>query len=323
MNSSSRDKILVACDGSQHSLQIIDYVSSVLDARRFEIVLFHVFIKVPESFIDIEQKLPAYHYRIINVDAWEKKQETSIQDFMENAKRILLDAGFPDEAVTIRINERKVGVARDIAAEAASGYKALVVGRRGLSDFKDFMLGSVATNIIGLVSIPIWLAVAGKPKQSRILMCLDNSEGAMTALKHLAFVLDTSKKSEITLFHAVREFHRFKKFVREMFASEGDKAAIEDIERELQNASKLLEPSFDKAKATLISSGVDPAGIHQKILSGANHAAQAIIEEAEKGKYDTIVVGRRGLSKVEEFIMGRVSNRVIHMVKDKTVWVVN
>ena len=323
MNSSARDKILVACDGSEHSLQIIRYISSVIDPKRFEIVLFHVFIRVPESFIDLEQKMAAYHYRIVSVDAWEKRQDVSIREFMEEAKRILLEAGFPDEAITTTINERRVGIARDISAEAANGYKAIVVGRKGLSDLKDFMLGSVATNIIGLVSIPIWVAAVSRQRQSKVLVCLDNSDGAMMALRHLAYVLDTSKGCEITLFYAVREFYGFRKFVREVFSSEGDKTAIENIERELKQASKLLEPSFDSARASLTAGGVDPARIHQKIVSGANNVAHAIIEEAEKGDYDTIVLGRRGLSKVEEFVMGRVSNRVIHMAKDRTVWVVN
>ncbi len=322
MNSSMRDKILVACDGSQDSLHTIRYISSVLDPNRFEVVLFHVFIRVPESFIDLEQKIPAYHYRIVNIEAWEKKLDTAIHAFMGEAKNTLLDAGFPDDAVTVRIEERKVGIARDIAAESEKGYKALVVGRRGLSDLKDFMLGSVADKITGLVSIPIWI-VAGKPGRLKVLMCLDGSEGARVALNHLCEVVDPSKVLKITLFHAVREFHGFRKFVREVFSSEGDNAAIERIDHELDQASKLLEPSFDSARAALVSKGVGPSAINQKIVSHATNPAHAIIEEAERGEYDTIVVGRRGLSKVEEIVMGRVSNRVIHMAKDRTVWVVS
>jgi len=322
MNGSVRDKILVACDGSEHCLQIIRYISSVLDPQRFEVVLFHVFLRIPESFIDIEQKMPAYHYRIVSIEAWEKKQDMAIREFMEKAKRILLEAGFPDDAITIRIDARKIGIARDIAAESKNDYKALVVGRKGLSDLKDFMLGSVASNILGLVFLPVWI-VGDKTRPLKVLMCLDNSEGAMVALNHLADVHGTSKNCEITLFHAVREFHGFKKFVSEFLSSERDKVAIETIERDLEQASKLLEPSFDKARATLISSGVDPAAIHQKIVSGAGNTAQAIIEEAEKGDYATIVVGRRGLSKVEEFVMGGVSRRVLQMAKDRTVWVVS
>ena len=321
MNGAVRDRILVANDGSEQSLQTVRYVSSVLDLNRFELVLFHVVTKFPESFIDLEKRIPAYRYRIVSVEPWEKQQEKAVREFMEKAEAILMDAGCPNEAITLKIDDRKIGIAQDIAAESRNGYKALVVGRRGLSDFKDFMLGSVAEHILGLVPIPMWI-VAGGSRPIKALACLDGSEGSMLALTHLADVLDTSKNFEITLFHAVPGFHGFRNFVREVFSSEQDKTAIEQIDRELDKAAELLEPSFDKARATLISRGVDPARIHQKIARGAGSPAHAIVEEAEKGEYDTILVGRRGLSKVEEFIMGRVSNRVIHMAKDKTVWVV-
>ena len=41
-----------------------------------------------------------------------------------------------------------------------------------------------------------------------------------------------------------------------------------------------------------------------------------------EGGYGTIVVGRRGLSKVYEFFMGRVSDKVLHLAKDMAVWIV-
>jgi len=321
MIGSVRERILVSNAGSEHSLQTVKYVSSILNRDRFEVVLFHVVTRVPESFIDFEKRVPAYRYRIVSVDAWEQQQQKGIQEFMEKARVILLEAGFSDEAVTLKIDDRKVGIARDIAAEAGNGFKALVVGRRGLSDLKDFMLGSVAEHILGLVSVPVWIVV-GSRQPTRILACLDGSEESMLCLSHLADVMDTTKNFEVTLFHAAQSFRGFRNFMRGVFFSAGDKAAIEKMESELEKVASLMEPSFDKARAALISGGVDPARIHQKIVRGATHSAQAIIDEAEKGKYDTILVGRRGLSKVEEFIMGRVSNRVIHMAKDKTVWVV-
>jgi nucleotide-binding universal stress UspA family protein len=321
MNGSVKDRILVSNDGSEHSLQTVRYVSSILNRDRFEVVLFHVVTRVPESFIDFEKKVPAYRYRIVSVDAWEKQQQKGIREFMEKARGSLLDAGFPDEAITLKIDDRKVGIARDIAAESQNGFKAVVVGRRGLSDLKDFMLGSVAEHILGLVSVPMWIVV-GSRQPKKVLACLDGSEESMLCLTHLADVMDTSKHIEITLFHAVQGFRGFRNFMRGVFFSEGNKAAIEKMDSELDQVASLMEPSFDKARAALISRGVDPARIDQKIVRGAAHSAQAIIEEAEKGEYDTILVGRRGLSRVEEFIMGRVSSRVIHMAKDKTVWVV-
>jgi nucleotide-binding universal stress UspA family protein len=49
----------------------------------------------------------------------------------------------------------------------------------------------------------------------------------------------------------------------------------------------------------------------------------SIVEEARARNFSTIVVGRRGLSRVEEFFIGRVSNKIVHMARDKAVWVVS
>jgi nucleotide-binding universal stress UspA family protein len=327
MNGQVRDRILVTTDGSEHSLQAVRYVSSILDPNRFEVVLFHVVTKVPESFIDVEHNIPEHLYRLVSVEAWEKQQQKAVRESMGKAEALLKDAGFPNEAITLKIDDRKIGIAPDIADESRNGYKALVVGRRGVSDLKDFMLGSVAEHLLGLVSIPVWI-VGGESPSIKVLACLDGSEGSMLALNHLVDVLDASKNFQITLFHAVRSLSGFRNFMHEVFSSEGDKTAIEKSDAELRvfeatfAGAGMMEPAFDKAGAALISRGVDPARIHQKIARGVSNSAHAIMEEAEKGGYDTIIVGRRGLSKVEEFVMGRVSNRVIHMAKDKTVWVV-
>ena len=48
-----------------------------------------------------------------------------------------------------------------------------------------------------------------------------------------------------------------------------------------------------------------------------------LLDEAAKGGYGTIVLGRRGISRTEQFLMGRVSNKVIQLAKEMAVWVVN
>ncbi len=321
MDPSQLERIMIAVDGSEHALHSVKYAASILDPGRFSVVLFHIFTRVPESFIDV-QKLPGYKYHLVSVDAWEQQQEKTIADFMETAARVFSEAGFSDESVSVRIEERKVGIARDIAAELRSDYRAVIVGRKGMSEFKDFMLGSIATKILELVPVPVWVVGSPQPPR-RVLMCMDNSEGAMQAVRYLAGVLDGSQKCKVTLFHAVRGLGGVRKFIREVFSAEADKGAAQKLENELTEAAKLLEPSFDRARTALVSSGMPTDSIAVKIESCAGNCANAIVEEAEKGGYDTIVVGRRGLSRVEEFVMGRVSSKVIHLAGEKTVWVVS
>lgn len=321
MRSSAREKVLIAVDGSEKALQALRYAASILDPERFEVVLFHVLTRVPESFIDLDA-MPAYQYRIVSVEAWERQQEKILGGFLEEARAVLAEAGFPDGAVRTKVEDRKVGIARDVATECRDGYRAVVIGRKGLSELKDFMLGSIANKILELVPIPIWV-VGGAQRAGKILMCMDNSQGSMRAVDHLGAVLDGRADCTVMLYHVVRGFSRFRKFIHGVFASEEDPKIIETIERELSEAEKLLEPAFDAARAKLLAAGMQPERIGQKVVSGASNSANCIIEEAEKGEYDTIVVGRRGISQVEEFLMGRVSNRVIQLAKEKTVWVVS
>jgi nucleotide-binding universal stress UspA family protein len=47
-----------------------------------------------------------------------------------------------------------------------------------------------------------------------------------------------------------------------------------------------------------------------------------ILHVAKTQGFKTVVIGRRGVSKAEEFMFGSVSNRIIHAGSDCTIWVV-
>jgi nucleotide-binding universal stress UspA family protein len=42
----------------------------------------------------------------------------------------------------------------------------------------------------------------------------------------------------------------------------------------------------------------------------------------QQGDFGTLVIGRRGVSRAEEFLFGSVTTKVTHLAKDCTVWVV-
>ena len=57
---------------------------------------------------------------------------------------------FDENNITVKSELKKSGVARDIVKEAESGYNVIVLGRRGLSGIKDFILGSVSQKVFNL-----------------------------------------------------------------------------------------------------------------------------------------------------------------------------
>ena len=292
-------KILLAVDGSDQAFEAARYASRLFSPNRIEVVLFHVLTKIPESFWDIE-KDPTLILKEATLSDWRDHQKKKIQELMESARQLFLDRGMPENAVSAKIQERQVGIARDIIHESQREYNAVILGRWGMSLLKDFLWGSIAEKIIGsLIHLPLCV-VGGTPDVGKILVGLDPSEGAMKAVDYLGSILDGTDL-EITLFHAVRALDE------EMF----------------HDAQESMESVFAEASTRLEKAGLSRGQITTRLAKGVRSRAGAIIEEALKGGYGTIVVGRRGISYVEEFSMGRVSNKIIHLAKELAVWVVS
>jgi len=79
---------------------------------------------------------------------------------------------------------------------------------------------------------------------------------------------------------------------------------------------------LNNKKRRLMTSGFNEAQIDQQILKNKVSRAASIKKYAETKGFGTIVVGRRGLTFVQEFLMGRVSRKILHMADRLAVWVV-
>ncbi len=52
-------------------------------------------------------------------------------------------------------------------------------------------------------------------------------------------------------------------------------------------------------------------GVDAKAIEAVGHPAEAIVDEAERGGFELIVVGHRGLHGVQRFLLGSTSSRVV------------
>ncbi len=305
-------KVLLAVDGSRQAEDAARYLGGLLPPGSMDLTLFHVSGKIPEYYWDMEH-FPGYKERVSAYHAWSVQQREEAAAFMERARAAAVSRGLPEKMIRIMIEERKVGVARDIAFEAQSGYDAVAVGRTGTSRIKDILLGSVAAKLLGrLAGIPLWL-VGGQPENRRVLIAVDNSENAMKAVEYAGAVM-AGANAEIMLLHVRRNpmiFHG---------AKEDDWAAAYD--QEMERVKGEMDSVIDEATRRLVKAGMNREVITGRVKAGVESRAGEIALEAVRGGYDTIVVGRRGLSRVEEFFMGRVSHKVIQLAREKAVWVV-
>jgi len=99
---------------------------------------------------------------------------------------------------------------------------------------------------------------------------------------------------------------------------------VEKVWRETTECEKeIMQSLFGQRIRSLEQTGGDASRIRTKIRTSGSSRAGSVLEEAEEGGYGTIVVGRRGQSRVEEFLMGRVSSKVLNLARDRAVLVVD
>jgi len=128
----------------------------------------------------------------------------------------------------------------------------------------------------------------------------------MRTVDYIGTVLQGSN-AEFLLFHAVEASGLFQK--------------AESEEEWLTEGKKRITPTFDEARDKLVKAGFDPGRI-TTLVKETDNRSSAIVEEAERSGYGTVVMGRRGRSLVPDFLLGRVSNKVLHLAQKLAVWVV-
>ena len=89
-----------------------------------------------------------------------------------------------------------------------------------------------------------------------------------------------------------------------------------------KTASKEIASTLKAAQTKLIDMGIRTNKVTTQIAKKAISRAGAIADKAKQEDFGTIVMGRRGHSSVRDFFIGRVTNKVIHMARDRTVWVI-
>jgi len=305
-----RKKILVTVDGSKRSLETIRFITKNDIFNNMKIVLFHVFAGVPESYFDIERERMSIK-TISSVKAWEIQQKKVIKQHMELLSIKLTKAGFSEDNVVVKIQKMKKGIARDIINESRNGYVAVVSRRRGISAIRGVVLGSVATKLVEKLTFMPLVLVGKKPAGNKILLGFDGSEGAMRAV-NFAGTIFSGYNYKVCLVNVMRGAGKLS------FDNEGER-----LEKELlQKAKKNIMHKLSEARKVLVNSGFDDKNLSSKIISGVFSRANTLSKIAKQENFGTLVLGRRGLTKTRDFFIGRVTNKTIHIAREKTVWII-
>ena len=132
---------------------------------------------------------------------------------------------------------------------------------------------------------------------SKILVPVDGSENSLRALDH-AIYLAKKTGSNITVMNVIENpptvYVESQKLLNDLIANFRAESA------NILDKCKQIAEKYDVKIETVMGEG---------------DAASTIVGYAQKGDFDTIIIGRRGLGRFKEMVLGSISNKVLHNAK--------
>jgi nucleotide-binding universal stress UspA family protein len=306
-------KILLAVDDSIHSKHAVQYavmMSSVVKDLTY--TLFNVQPTISQFLLD--EATTDFKTRAVLKSVIRKNAE-SARALLEKYKAQMVRTGIADELIDVVTRPKLLGLAKDILDFAQQGlYDAIVVGRRGLSSVQKAFMGSVTANLTSHCTIiPVWVA-DGDITSLKIMVAVDGSESSLRAVDHLSFMVGEKPEIKVTLFHVMPRLSDYC-----LIDFEDKEAGIEDIIT--QGNKRCIEHFYAHARQKFKEAGIQENQIEIKVTKRTVNVGKAIVDEAKKGKYGTVVVGRHGASGV--CFIGSVSKYVLDKTSNRALWLVS
>jgi nucleotide-binding universal stress UspA family protein len=279
-------KILLAVDDSRHSRNAVHYAVQVSSlAKNLHYVLFHVQPMISLFLQDEAQKsLQAK----TELDRVLKKNNEVAQKLLVDYRNQMVQMGVDPDQIEIITQTRNL---------------TILVGRRSLSRLQEMFMGSVTANILEHSQVlPVWL-VDGEVTATDVMVAIDGSEASLRAIDHVSFMFSNNPDIRLTLLHVASKARDY----CEIGPDEQPSAELEEIVARGDKAC--IDQFYAHAIGKFAASGISENQVEMKTIKGGRNTGKAILEEARKGNFETLVLG-----SVSRYIINRASNAVLWIV---------
>jgi nucleotide-binding universal stress UspA family protein len=158
------EHLLIALDGSEGSLRVIDYVVRVLrGAEHVRITLFHILPAAsPDTLTPLEvRRIEGLHETRADLSGyfWSRDTEELMEQTFQRARERLVAGGFESRRIATRHAVQSATLAQVILDQAvALGCSTVVLGRRGLGRVRGFFSGSVSRAVASMAGqTSVWV----------------------------------------------------------------------------------------------------------------------------------------------------------------------
>lgn len=299
--------IIVAVDGSPQALKGAERGAELAQLLRAEVQLLYV---MPAGAAELSD-LPGNRSR---------ETDAALAGQREGAERVLREG----RQALRRVDRDGVGAvvlgdvahrgdpARVIVAHANSVPDAMVVmGARGTGGAGVFLRGSVSDAVVHHAGCPVVVVPDNDHPTNRggirnIMLPVDGSAGSDAAAE-LAGIMARAANARVHLLFA---HPRNPADLADASGVLGEPATYTErtVEALAEAGRRAAREVFERARNRL---GEIPAGVEERHLPSGD-AAQTVIDEVAGGREPSVVVmGRRGMGRIRERLLGSVSRSVI------------
>jgi nucleotide-binding universal stress UspA family protein len=156
----------------------------------------------------------------------------------------------------------------------------------------------------------------------KVVIALDGSEGAWRAVEFVAEAFGHTPGVQVTLLHILSglppafwdDGH-----ILEQQEKESRQRLIATWQKEQE---KQWQSLVKKAHERLTKAGIPEDAVVNNFKPKHDDVAEDILNAAEAGNFDTIVMGRRGLGMAKALVLGSVTHKVVQNAKGRAVIIV-
>jgi nucleotide-binding universal stress UspA family protein len=277
-------EIMVAVDGSAHSLSAVNLLADL--PLSGDSTIYLVTILIPRNASD--------HARLQAV------LDHAQKIFEANGILVSTDllVGYPSEELT--------QYARDHSPNL------IVLGAVGLRATLGILLGGVAQQMMEYATCPVMIVRHPYESLRRILLVTDGSSYSQKAAHYLAnFPL--KEDSEVHVIHVLPPLPSSTLIAyawpldADLFTPPPSPEAEETLRAQAEEEERQAQSLLEKTQKTLSSLDVKTVGIYKR-----GDAATEILDYAKSQEIDLIVAGSRGLSRIQGWLLGSVSRKLVH-----------
>ena len=146
----------------------------------------------------------------------------------------------------------------------------------------------------------------------KILVAIDGSKHSSRIIEYCGKQFLGMSDLSLTLFHVLPNLPtRFWDDGHILTEKEKD-ARRKVVDRWLENRKLATEPMLGNAVEALTRAGIPHERIETKTIPDSTNEVTSILEEARDGGYLTLVLGRYGLSWIDEHVLGSTTGKIIH-----------